>query len=154
MKVSTIRSRPPHDAIVVAGVHRKCAVGIKDTHIKQRMPHVKLILRIVHSCFPPDVNCSMMELPTVSGLVRTHSRKLRDVSGGLHTHADNCRQSQALSTSGHEKCWTSQAGCMPMLEIADSPRVFALVGHAAHENCGTFKAVCTPMMKMADSLRL
>ena len=34
MKVSAIRSRPPHDTIVVIGVHRTCAVGIQDTHTK------------------------------------------------------------------------------------------------------------------------
>ena len=33
VKVSTIRRRPPHGAIVVAGVHRTCALGIKGTHL-------------------------------------------------------------------------------------------------------------------------
>ena len=47
----------------------------------------------------------MMKLPTVSGseqfFCAHHSRKWRDVSGGLRARDENCRQSQAPSTRAH-----------------------------------------------------
>ena len=70
--------------IVMAGVHRKCAVGIKDTRIKNGMPRVEILLRIVHACVPSDMTCSMMKLLRVSGSVHPPSQKLRDVSGSVH----------------------------------------------------------------------
>ena len=110
-----------------------------------------------------------------------HSRKFRDVSGFLHPHDENCRQSQALCTPLHEdrgdvsgsvqphdaSCRQAQAlrtphsrnlrdvsGCLhPHHKIADSLRLLALFVHSTHEVSGTSKAFCTPMMKFADSLR-
>ena len=76
-----------HDAVVVTGVHRTCAVGMKDTHVEIMHAACRVFLfRSVQSCIPSDMKCSVMELPTVSGSVRPRSRKLRDVSGSVRAH--------------------------------------------------------------------
>ena len=48
-----------------------------------------------------------------------------DVSGSVQPHGEHCRQSQALSTPPHGNWGTSQAGCTPMMKIADSLRLCA-----------------------------
>ena len=69
--------------IVMAGVHRKCAVGIKDTRIKNCMPRVEILLRIVHACAPSDMNCSMMKLLKVSGSAHFCALPLAKIAGRL-----------------------------------------------------------------------
>ena len=58
---------------------------------------------------------AMMKLPTVSGFLHPHSRKARDVSGGLHRRDENWRPSQALCTRTHGKRGASQAVCTPTM---------------------------------------
>ena len=126
-----------HDTVVVPGVHRKRAVGIKDTHTKIMYAACRDYSQDCAFLHPSDMNCSMMELPTVSGAVHPHSPTWRGVSGSLHPHVENCRQSQALCTPPHENAGTFQAVCTPMLKIADSLRLRA-----------------PPLTKMAGRLRL
>ena len=68
------------------------------------------------------------------------SGRVWGVSGSVHPHGENCRQSQALSAPPHEKWGTSQALCTPMMK---SPRVSG-AECTAHENCGASQGVCTP----------
>jgi len=128
-----------HDAVVVAGVHRKCAVGIKDPHIEIVYAACRGYYQDCAFLRPSDVNCSMTELPTVSGAVRSRSPKWRDVSGFLHSHVENCRQSQALCTPPHENGGTSKAICTPRMSL---PTV-----------SGCLHILCTPLTKIAERLR-
>ena len=73
---------------------------------------------------------------------------LRQLACRRYAHAENCRQSQALRTRGHEICGTSRAACMPMMKIAESLKLFGSFGHAAPENGGTSHAVCLEKMKL------
>ena len=76
---------------------------------------------------------------------------MRDVSGSLHRHDENCRQSQALSALPHENWGTSQALCTPHDEHC---RPSQALSTPPHGNWGTSQAACAPHHKIADSLRL
>ena len=54
-----------------------------------------------------EVCVEVMKWPTVSGSEHPRSRKARHVSGGLHAHDENCRQSQAHCTfcAPHSRKW-------------------------------------------------
>ena len=95
-----------------------------------------------------------MKLPTGPGSLHFLCAPLPKMAGRLrqlacprYAHAENCRQSQALRTRGHENGGTSQAVCTPMTKIADSLKLFAFFGHATPENGGTSRQVCMGMMK-------
>ena len=72
----------------------------------------------------------LMKLADRLRLCALHSRKMRNVSGFLHRHAENCRQSQAVCIFG-----------------ALQPRKLRNVSGYLH-------CLPPPMMKLADSLRL
>ena len=86
----------------------------------------------------------MTKLADSLRLCAFHAGKLRNVSGVLHRHDENCRQSQAVcpfwalqprklgNVSGYLHCF---------MKVADSLRLFALFGHCIPENCGTFQAI-------------
>ena len=104
--------------------------------------------RIVHSCIPSDMNCSMVKLPTVSGSVHPHSRKLRDVSGGLRPPCWNRRQPQAVCIflrSSPETCGTSQAVYTFLHPHGENCRPSQAACSPAPKKCGTSQAVCTPL---------
>ena len=69
--------------------------------------------------------CTPMMNTADSLRLHPHSRKVWGVSGGLHRHDANCRQSQALCTRTHGKRGTSQAVCTAMMKTADSLRLSA-----------------------------
>ena len=102
----------------------------------------------------------MMKLADSLRLCALHARKVRNVSGFLHRHAENGRQSQAVCTFWSlqpRKLGNASRYLHFLMKLADILRLFALFGRSMPENWGTFQAICifdTPMMKLADSLRL
>ena len=103
-------------------------------------PKIAERLRLFAFCVTP-----MRKLAYSRRLCALHSRKMRNVSGFLHRHAENGRQSQAVCTfwalqprklgnvSGYLHCF---------MKLADSFRLFALFVHSIPENCGTSQAIC------------
>ena len=87
----------------------------------------------------------MMKLAHSLRLCALHSRELRNVSGFLHRHDENGRQSHAAcpiwalrsrklgNVSGYLHCF---------MKLADSFRLFALFVHPIPGNCGTSQAIC------------
>ena len=70
----------------------------------------------------------LMKFPTVSGYVHPRSRKWWGVSGGLHAHDENCRESQALCAfcERHSRKLRGVSGSVhPHRKIADSLRLCA-----------------------------
>ena len=68
--------------------------------------------------------------------------------------ADSLRPFALFVHAIHENCGTSQAVCMPLMNL---PRVSGsehFFGHTTHEKCGASQAACMAMMTIADSLRL
>ena len=108
----------------------------------------------------------IVQSPTVSGsgaFCVLQSPKVRDVSGSLHPHDENCRQSQALSTPPHGNWGTSQAVCTPIIKsptasgsghfrCSPTPTARDVSGslHPHDENCRQSQALCTPSRKLWD----
>ena len=102
----------------------------------------------------------MMKLAESLRLCALHSRKVRNVSGFLHRHAENCRPFQAdgiFCALQPRKLGKVSGYLHVFMKLADSLRLFAFLctpPAKIAERLRLFAFVDTPMMKLIDSLRL
>ena len=86
----------------------------------------------------------MIKLADSLRLCAIHSRKLRNVSGFLHRHDENGRQSQAVCTfwALHSRKLGNISGYLHIfMNLSDSFRLFAFLGHSTPEYCGPSQAI-------------